>query len=156
MLGVPVPRQADLLTWKGSDRATDDSVIFDHVFPHQRFIYLPLIADNLTIVPLRHPYLTQKSWQDRGYDLADLIAMWEVMVFDIDPLEPYYLPIDVPDRDDYLQEINNKTKLRLETDWTPKGEQKGNSATMHRDVRPTPEIAALCERIKPFLDRFYS
>jgi hypothetical protein len=156
MLGVPVPRQADLLTWRGSNRATEDSIIFDHIFPHQKHIFLPLIRDHLTIVPLRHPYLTAKSWDDRGHDKADLVAMWRVLVTDIDPLNPYYLPLDVDNRADYLENIIENTGLPLETDWTPQGSKHGNHELRYQDVFPNPDMDELVDEIGDFLNRFYA
>ena len=144
------------LSWKSvADHATEDSLVFDHISPWHTKTFLPLIKDNLTIIPLRHPYLTAKSWDDRKKDKADLIQSWEVLVNEIDPLEPHYLPLDVPDRQDYLDHLNEATGRSMVTDWTPRGVVQGNSALRHRDVQPCGEIIALCERIKPFLDRFY-
>ena len=153
MLGAEQPWRPDVLAWRGAVRATEDSIIFDHVFPHQRHIFLPLIEDNLTIVPLRHPLLTAKSWTDRGHELGDLIAMWEVMAYDIDSLDPYYLPLDVPDREDYLTELRDMTGL--DTDWAPHGSQHNNYALRYTELSLIPAITALCERIEPFLAKFY-
>lgn len=153
LLGVK--GRVNCFTWRTAQQASHNSVVFDHVLPHQRHIYLDLIKRHTTIVPLRHPYLTQKSWQDRNRDLDDMIAMWEVMANDIAPLDPHFLPLDVDNRDDYLHNINRTSGLYLQTDWTPQGERKGNSATRHTDVSPVPEVEALCERIEPFLRSFY-
>jgi hypothetical protein len=80
--------------------------------------------------------------------------MWITMAEEIAPLDPYFLPLDVVNRQDYLDELN-ETGLNLKTDWKPQGEQHNNSALRWQDVEPTDEILELCERIKPFLDRFY-
>lgn len=155
MLGKKHPWRPDILTWRGSERATEDSVVFDHVFPHQKHLFLPLIEKHTTIVPLRHPYLTQKSWDDRNHEKSDLIGMWEVMANEIAPLEPFFLPLDVEDRQDYLDALNDATGLGLTTDWAPRGVKHNNSDLRWQDIDPRPEIVDLAERIKPFLDSFY-
>ena len=155
LLGKQHPWRPDILTWRGLDRMEPDSVIFDHVFPHQKKLYIPLIRDNLTIIPLRHPYLTQKSWADRNHEKSDLVGMWRTMVFDIAPLNPFFLPLDVPDRQDYLDALNEATGLGLKTDWKPRGVKHDNFDLRYTDITPTAEILALCEEIQPFLDRFY-
>jgi len=155
LLGKEHPWRPDILTWRGLDKAKDDSVVFDHVFPHQRNLSLPLIRDHLTIVPLRHPYLTQKSWKDRNHDKSDLIGMWEVMANEIAPLNPFFLPLDVDNRQDYLDELNTATGLNLKTDWKPEGSKHNNFNLRYTDIEPTEEISALCERISLFLERFY-
>ena len=96
-----------------------------------------------------------KSWDDRRRDKAELIDSWEVLVNEIDPLEPYYLPLDVPDRQDYLDRLNTATGRSMVTDWGAKGVIHNNQAMRYTDIKPSAEIVALCERIKPFLDRFY-
>ena len=96
-----------------------------------------------------------KSWADRNHEKSDLVGMWETMVFDIAPLEPFFLPLDVPDRQDYMDAINEATGLDLKTDWKPRGVRHNNSDLRHTDIEPTEKIEALCERIKPFIDRFY-
>ena len=144
------------LPWGQAHKATDDSLIFDHISPYKVDIMLPLIRDNLTVIPLRHPFVVAKSWIDRKKDLSELVAAWETLVYEIDPLEPYYLPLDVEDRQDYLDELNIDTGRSMVTDWTPQGVVQNNSALRHKDVTPPAEIYALCKRIKPFLDGFYA
>ena len=155
LLGKQHPAKADILTWRGLDRMEPDSVIFDHVFPHQKHLFLPLIENNITIIPLRHPYLTQKSWSDRNHEKSDLVGMWETMANDIAPLNPFFLPLDVDDRQDYLDALNDATGLGLKTDWKPHGVKHNNFKLRYTDIEPTEKILALCEEIKPFLDRFY-
>ena len=143
------------LSWKSSDKAEPDGLIFDHISPYHTQTFLPLIADNLTVIPLRHPILTAKSWSDRKKEIGDLVESWEILVNEIDPLEPYYLPLDIPDRQDYLDRLNAGTGRSMVTDWGAKGVVHNNQAMRYTDIQPSAEIAALCERIKPFLDRFY-
>ena len=146
---------AKTIPWKQVHTAKPNDLIFDHISPYKVDVMIPLINNHLTIIPLRHPYVIAKSWDDRKKDKADLIQSIETLVNDIDPLEPYYLPLDVPDRQDYLDELNVATGLSLTTRWTPRGVVQNNAALTHRDVQPSAEIEALCERIKPFLDGFY-
>ncbi len=153
LLGKQHPCKPDIVTW--GQKMEPDSVVFDHVFPHQRYIFLPLIENHLTIVPLRHPYLTEKSWQDRNHDKSDLIDMWKIMANEIAPLEPFFLPLDVPDREDYLSALNEATGLGLQTDWQPAGQRHNNSGLRHTDVSPSDAIVELCDEIQPFLERFY-
>jgi len=153
LLGKQPPFGPEVLTWRTLDRMQPDSIIFDHVAVEKKHLYLPLIRDNLTIIPLRHPYLTQKSWADRSHH--DMSFMWDIMATDIAPLNPFFLPLDVPDRQDYLDRLNEATGLGLKTDWKPEGVKNNNFDLRYTDVEPNQRTVALCERIKPFLDRFY-
>jgi len=58
----------------------EDDTIFGHVTAQTAPWFLPLIKENTTIVPLRHPYLVAKSWLDRGMYMPFLVDEWEAMV----------------------------------------------------------------------------
>ncbi|MBT8439714.1 MAG: hypothetical protein KJO91_08305 [Gammaproteobacteria bacterium] len=152
LMGYDVNR---CLSWKAARNAAPHDAIFDHISPWKKDIFLPLIADNLTVIPLRHPYLTAKSWDDRKKDRQDLIDSWLVLVEDIDPLQPFYLPLDVPDRQDYLDTLNAATGRDMATDWSPQGVVHNNQDLRHTDLTPSADILALCDRIGGFLSRFY-
>ena len=81
--------------------------------------------------------------------------MWTVMVEDIDPLNPYYLPLDVPDRQDWLDQLNERENWNLTTDWSPRASKNNNYDLRYTDLDAVPKIRELCERIQPFLDKFY-
>lgn len=84
-----------------------------------------------------------------------MIEMWDLLVTEIDVLSPFYLPIDVPDRQGYLDSLCALLERPATADWTPQGSYHGNSELRHTDIDASPEVEGLCERIKPFLDRFY-
>jgi hypothetical protein len=143
-------------SWKASRLAQPDDAVFDHITKWNRHIFLPLIENNLTIIPLRHPYLTAKSYDDRRRDKGELIESWEILANEIDPLDPHYLPLDVPDRQDYLDALNESVGGDMVTDWMPQGVVHNNATLKYKDVTPCSEIKALCQRIEPFLSKFYA
>jgi hypothetical protein len=69
------------------------------------------------IIPLRHPRDVALSWKARRRPLPSLPPMYRAMVTAFDPLRPLYLPVDHRARDDYLEQVNAMTGLRLRTDW---------------------------------------
>ncbi len=72
------------------------------------------------IVPLRHPRTMAEGWKTRGKSLDELNRQWLVLEEEVDFYDPYYLPLDSPDRDRYLTEINKALKLSMRTDWSNK------------------------------------
>ena len=101
--------------------------------------------DHPIIVPLRHPSLVEESWRRRGKSTTDLRENFRLLVDEIDPLNPLYLPIDVPDRQTYLDRINSELGLNLVTDWGVVNSQ------CH-----TFDIARKESNIEPdFISRFY-
>ena len=89
-------------------------------------------------------------------DTEDLKAMWRMMAFEIDPLQPAYMPLDVEDRGRYLKAAKQLIPRLQSTLWEPEGEQHGNSQLRYTDCEPSTEFEQLAIEIEPFLDRFYA
>jgi len=140
------------MSWKHDGKG---EFIFDHIHPANAKRFMPLLQENTVVVPLRHPKVVAVSWQSRQRDEQEMIACWDFMVSEIDPLKPNYLPIDSDDRDLHLKRLNFDLGLSLQTDWTPMGVKQNNHALRHTDVQSSGTVENLCNRIKPFLDRFY-
>ena len=73
------------------------------------------------VVPIRHPVKVAESWKLRNYDLAALDEQWRTLVDVVAPHDPIYLPVDHPDRNLYLDVLNERMGLDLQTDWKPVG-----------------------------------
>ena len=70
------------------------------------------------ITPIRHPLAVAKSWKRRGRPINELAQWWRQLVKQIDPLGPYYLPLDSKLRDAALDKINRDLALNLDPlDW---------------------------------------
>jgi len=111
--------------------------------------------DQPMIIPLRHPYLVAKSWELRGKPLTELTENFKLLVNELDPLSPLYLPIDVENRQDYLDKINKELGLELRTEWGVENSVKHTYNLSHRDLSPEPIMKDLVIEIKEFLERFY-
>ncbi|GAG38403.1 unnamed protein product, partial [marine sediment metagenome] len=84
-----------------------------------------------------------------------LVTLWRLLVDTIDKMNPFYLPIDVPERDIHLQQINEKTGLEMETEWQVVRSRHGNGHLDHHNIQAPAEVEQLVEDIQPFLSRFY-
>ena len=98
----------------------------DFYFQHVEDTTVPLMRKLMRdgwpcIVPMRHPSKVAGTWTGRGLELYTLRNYWRRLILAIDPLGPLYLPIDVPNRQDYLDLINEATCLDLKTDWPVTG-----------------------------------
>ncbi len=133
-----------------------NGIEYGHIYPEWKRHFLPLIENNLTLIPLRHPFVVAKSWADRGGNPYEMIDMWDLLVDEIDPLNPVYLPIDsYVTRNGYLNALNIRTGLRLKTDWAPVGAVNGNHGLRHHELEPDELMVELVDRISGFLERFY-
>lgn len=107
------------------------------------------------IIPLRHPYLVAESWRRRNKPLDELADNFRLLVDEIDPYNPLYLPIDVENRQEYLDKINKELGLDLRTEWGVENSKKSTYNLSYKELSPGPVEKALVEDIKEFLKRFY-
>lgn len=140
------------MSWKHNGQG---EYVFDHIHPANARMFMSLLKTNTVVVPLRHPKCVAVSWRARQWEEQEMIDCWDFLVSDIDPLQPHYLPIDSPRREDFLAQLNEDLDMQLETLWEPEGVKHNNHRLRHEEVQASPAVNDLCERIKPFLDRFY-
>ena len=119
-----------------------EGVYFDHLWPHKRGLWKPLLDQMPCIVPLRHPDAVAGTWAARNRDLNDLIREWRELEWLSANYAPYFLPVDTSDRDQHLQRINEGLGLSLKTDWEP--------------VRSKGSAPVKSPVWLPLFDRFYS
>ncbi len=117
-------------------------------------------ATRRTIVPLRHPLEVAQSWKSsellgkaRHMNLSILAGLWAGFIEHIDPLDPCYLPLDVPDRQDYLDTINERFDLALTTDWPVIGHQQFGDVPLTGKEKA--DVLEQVEELSGFFGRFY-
>ena len=138
-------------------RAGKDSgpCVDSYYFQHLETEHIPSLrrtaAKYPCIIPLRHPVAVALTWKKRRNNIAHLCSQYRALVTALDPLHPFYLPVDVPNRQKYLDLINAEAGLNLVTDWPvwkPSGE-KGKFAGRDREL-----IADLQTELEHFFSRF--
>ena len=111
--------------------------------------------NNPILIPLRHPYLVAESWKRRGKPLTELSENFRLLVDELDPLNPLYLPIDVDNKQDYLDKINVELGLSLSTQWGIENSKKMTYNLSYRDLSPDKIMMDLVTDIEGFIKRFY-
>ena len=102
------------------------------------------------IVPLRHPISVAESWKARGKDLSELAGQWQILKNEVDPHDPMYLPVDSPERMNWLDTISRHVNQELQTGW-PVVMSCHKSAQLTDDER-----ASVLETMADgFFNRFY-
>lgn len=135
----------------------DDGFSVYHTDGRHKKRLIALAGQFPTIVPMRHPAKVAQSWavnrsKNPDYYAPDrLRAAFHSLVTDIDPLKPLYLPIDAPNRDEYLAKINAELGLGLDTGWPVVGESD-KSATP--EVANPDIVASLVDELSSFFGRF--
>lgn len=106
------------------------------------------------IIPLRRLHSIVLSWERRqkGFDRLDIEL--ERMTGLVDR-QPYFLPVDAPDRDDWLQEINEGLNLNLSTDWSIVGSDKHSAGNPESAIRDQETYHRLKEKHDWFFSQVY-
>ena len=105
------------------------------------------------IIPLRHPISVAKSWRVRGEPLEAMFDQWALLAEIVDVSRPLFLPVDHPERDEFLREMSGQLNMDLQTRWKKYGSKPGSN-----DVVLTPvDTLAVQELIaNTFLKYFYT
>lgn len=97
-----------------------------HLVPTDRdFIEQTRIKYPNVFVPLRHPLEIARSWSKKNMPLNLLNGRFDYLAEICTANNFSVIPIDVPDRLDYIVEARRRTGLQLDPgDWPKVGEQK--------------------------------
>ena len=107
------------------------------------------------VVPLRHPYLVWESWKRQGLLFEPFTQAWMNLIQQIDPHKPCYLPIDSEIRVYWLQELNCRLNLNIQTNWPVINSRNQTSHLKYTDIEADQNIVKFTQDIQPFIDRFY-
>ena len=78
---------------------------------------------DLVIVPMRNPLDVYRGFWKRSKMGPEYFDSWTTLqeAYDYSPVLMRFLPVDLHDRDDYLQALATDLGIRLRTDWEPVG-----------------------------------
>ena len=124
-----------------------------HVGEKQIYLDVLLPYFNNLIIPLRRPERIIVSWERRGMELDGLSDCLSILMA-YDRYDPMYFPIDAPDRQGYLDKINQRLGLELKTDWPVISDKHSSEATWD-DVTDKVMGASIIDDFAPFFNRFY-
>ncbi len=136
---------------RGGEQPDDGSFFFQHVDKENIPTLRRMMQSFPCIVPLRDPTATAISWRSRRMNVANLADDFRRLVSAIDPLGPYYLPLDVPNRQEYLDLINRELCQNLTTKWTPVC-PSGEVARLGKNEREI--VESMIDELGDFFSRF--
>lgn len=113
------------------------------------------------VAPLRHPRRVFKSWEMRRNsgtshkESRRCQFEWLQMIELVDKHNPYYVPVDSPDRDAFLARINEDLGFQFTTDWMPQGIGMHTYAMPLNTINLSDEDERFIESISDFVDRYW-
>lgn len=132
---------------------------YQHLVPHQREYIerMPGMYD-FTFVPLRAPMEIARSWARKAKPMGLLAERLEMLATMFEDEEPLWIPIDTPDRDEYVQRASEATGLDLDPRGWPKvGQDRTNNGIVSsgEKLKALAVLPAICENLE-FFNRFYA
>lgn len=113
---------------------TAHSLVFDHLYDtHMGHFKRWIGRFPLIVIPLRDPAATALSWARRSEDFGHFVEQWRNLI-SLSEHDPLYVPIDRPDRQNYLDAVAGAIGAELSTDWAPVNTSCGPFKTDPPDV----------------------
>jgi len=107
-------------------------------------------------VPLRHPLSIALTWLRRGQKVDWLPVPLELLATEIDALNPWYIPLDTPDRDSYIEAINSELSMNLDPQgWPLIGHDPHVDTRLELSEEQLSPIREVLERHSNFFGRWY-
>lgn len=110
--------------------------------------------DPPVVIPLRRLHALFLSWERRGKWWRDLDHELAMMVNMIDR-DPYWLPIDATDREEWLDAINAGLGLTLDTDWPIIGSDKRTAGQAEDEIVDQAGYRILRDKFDWFFEQVY-
>lgn len=110
--------------------------------------------DPPVVIPLRRLHSIFLSWERRNKGFRTLDNELALMTNMVDR-DPFWLPIDAGDRDEWLQEINEELGLNLTTEWPIVGSDKRTAGKPPETIKEQDEFERLEAKYAWFFDQIY-
>ena len=106
------------------------------------------------VIPVRRLHSIVLSWERRGKGFETLDLELAMMVNMVDA-DPYWLPIDADDRDEWLAEINDGLGLNLYTEWPIVGSDKRTAYKPEKTIGDQETYSRLRDKYDWFFGQIY-
>jgi len=132
-----------------------DGLYFNHLIDRNIAMFKPLMEKYPVVVPLRHPLVVAASHTAKLRSLDH--RQWINLAETVDSFNPYYLPVDRPDRNDYMIALNKGLGTDFPLEWPVYGGRTDTSALRHYDLEPDPHVDKLLENdaVRNLIERIY-
>lgn len=112
------------------------------------------VYDPPMVIPLRRLHSIFLSWERRQKGFRSLDNELALMT-NMNDRDPYWLPVDAPDRDEWLSEINDGLGLHLETEWPIIGSDKRTAGKPEETIKDQSEYHRLKDKYDWFFSQVY-
>ena len=116
---------------------------------------LELAREMPLIIPFRHPYRVEHSWNLRARPLDEMFRCYRTLVERFLPLKPLFMPIDSEQRVEHLKRLSAEVGVELSTDWSVVNGVRGTHKTKLEDLQPSQKVVDLVNELAPVMADLY-
>lgn len=114
-----------------------------------------LARDMPLVIPFRHPYRVEHSWNLRARPLDEMFRCYETFLERFVPLNPYLMPVDSEKRAEVLQRVSGGVGVPLTSNWEVVNGVKGTHTIKLTDFEPSAKVIELVEQLQPLMAELY-
>jgi hypothetical protein len=107
------------------------------------------------VIPFRHPYRVEHSWNARARPLPEMFDCYRTLLERFLPLRPYFMPVDSDRREEALQRLSEGVGARLTTDWSVVNGMKNTHKLKLEDFKPSKMVLELADDLQHVMADLY-
>ena len=107
------------------------------------------------VIPFRHPYRVEHSWNVRARPLDEMFECYRTLITRFLPLKPYLMPIDSDRRAEVLARISASIGVRLTTDGSVVNGMKNTHKMRMDEFTPSKKVIELAKSLEPVMAELY-
>jgi hypothetical protein len=116
---------------------------------------LDLACDMPLVIPFRHPFRVEHSWNLRSRPISEMLQCYRTLIDRFLPLNPYFVPIDSERRAEVLERLSASLEVRLSTDGAVINGVKGTHKMKMGEFQPSMPVMELVDELWPVMAGLY-
>jgi hypothetical protein len=103
------------------------------------------------VIPFRHPYRVEHSWDKSRWSLDALLQCYRTFVEKFLPLKPHLMPVDSPRRAELLAQISASLGVELKTDGSVINSLHKTHGMQMSEFSPSKRVIELAKSLEPIM-----
>lgn len=116
---------------------------------------LDLARDMPLVIPFRHPYRVEHSWNLRARSHDEMLQCYRTLITRFLPLNPYWVPVDSDRRGEVLEKLSASLGVTLTTDGSVVNGVRGTHTMKMSEFQPSAKVMELAEELAPVMAGLY-
>lgn len=107
------------------------------------------------VIPFRHPFRVEHSWNLRARPLDEMFQCYRTFIDRFLPLKPYLMPVDSPRRAEVLARMSASLEVELVTDGSVVNGVRGTHKMKMSEFTPCKKVIEFAQELEPVMAELY-